>query len=79
MKRRKMNQSNKIPLTQQESEELAREIRIERERKEHYKKQLEMLKNKKKSGQIKDAENFKIQSLPIDMREIMKMELEDKF
>ena len=43
-----MNQSNKIPLTQQESEELAREIQIERERKEHYKKQLEMLKNKKK-------------------------------
>jgi len=61
-------------LTKQEHDEIAREIEIERERKEHYKKQLEMLKNKVKSGDIKDPENFKIESIPFDMRDLIDIE-----
>jgi hypothetical protein len=61
-------------LTKQEQEEIAREIEIERERKEHYKKQLEMLKNKVKAGDIKDPQNFKIESIPFDMRDLIDIE-----
>jgi hypothetical protein len=61
-------------LTDQEREEIAREIKIEQERKEHYKKQLEMLRNKVKSGDIKDPENFKIESIPFDMRDLIDIE-----
>ena len=62
------------PLTKQELEEVKEEIKIERDRKEHYKKQLEMLKNKVKSGDIKDPENFKIESIPFDIRDLMNIE-----
>jgi hypothetical protein len=62
------------PLTKQELEEVREEIKIERDRKEHYKKQLEMLKNKVKSGDIKDPENFKIESIPFDIRDLMNIE-----
>lgn len=65
---------NQTPLTKQEQDELLREIEIEKNRKEHYKKQLEMLKNKVKSGDVKDPENFKIESLPFDMRDLMNIE-----
>jgi hypothetical protein len=61
-------------LTEQEREEVAQEIKIEQERKEHYKKQLEMLRNKVKAGDIKDPENFKIESLPFDMRDLLDIE-----
>jgi hypothetical protein len=61
-------------LTDQEREEIAREIKIEQERKEHYKKQLEMLKDKVKAGDIKDPENFKIESIPFDMRDLIDIE-----
>ena len=62
------------PLTKPEQDEVAREIQIERERKEHYKKQLEMLRNKVKSGDIKDPENFRIESIPFDMRDLIDIE-----
>lgn len=62
------------PLTEQERNEIVEEIKIERDRKEHYKKQLEMLRNKVKSGDIKDPENFKIESIPFDMRDLMDIE-----
>lgn len=61
-------------MNEQEIEELNREIKIERERKEHYKKQLELLKHKKESGEITDAANFKIQSIPVDIRQLTDME-----
>ena len=60
--------------TKQEREELAREVEIERERKEYYKKQLEMLRSKVKSGDINDPDNFKIKSIPVDIRELMDIE-----
>jgi hypothetical protein len=62
------------PLTKQELEEVKEEIKIERNRKEHYKKQLQMLKDKVKSGDIKDPENFKIESIPFDIRDLMNIE-----
>jgi hypothetical protein len=62
------------PLTKQELEEIAQEIKIEQERKEHYKKQLEMLRDKVKAGDIKDPENFKIESIPFDMRDLIDIE-----
>ena len=62
------------PLTKQELEEVKEEIKIERDRKEHYKKQLQMLKDKVKSGDIKDPENFKIESIPFDIRDLMNIE-----
>ena len=65
---------NQTTLTKQEQEELSKEIEIEKNRKEYYKKQLEMLKNKVKSGDVKDPDNFKIQSLPFDMRDLTNIE-----
>ena len=62
------------PLTKQELEEVKEEIKIERDRKEHYKKQLQMLKDKVKAGDIKDPENFKIESIPFDIRDLMNIE-----
>ena len=62
------------PLTKQELEEVKEEIKIERDRKEHYKKQLQMLKDKVKSGDIKDPENFKIESIPFDIRDLINIE-----
>lgn len=61
-------------MNKHEIEELNKEIKIERERKEYYKKQLELLKQKKESGEITDAANFKIQSIPVDIRELTEME-----
>ena len=56
--------------TKQQSDELVREKEIEEQRKEHYKRQLDILLHKKKRGQIKDADNFKVKSIPIDLEEI---------
>ena len=63
-----------LKMNKHEIEELNKEIKIERERKEYYKKQLELLKQKKESGEITDAANFKIQSIPVDIRELTEME-----
>jgi len=56
--------------TKQQSDELVREKEIEEQRKEHYKRQLDILLHKKKTGQIKDPDNFKVKSIPIDLEEI---------
>lgn len=61
-------------LSKQELDEIAQEIKIEQERKEHYKKQLEMLRSKVKAGDIQDPANFKIESIPVDLRELMDIE-----